>query len=101
MRRRNHSRRGIMATVLGAVSLIILAALLVISFYTGGEGNLVTGAIGTSGFLIALVGLIIGLGSFRGDYRSYLFCRLGSILSGLTLAVWLLVLAVGIGMSLQ
>ena len=88
---------GIIATVLGILSL---AALAVLTWYmmrfsdTAGDW---VGAAGFTAFAAAFVGMVQGLSSFRDNCRSYLFSKIGTLLRGFMVAAWFLVFCVGLG----
>ena len=92
-----HSRRGIMATLLGSFSLFILLVLVWISIISRNGAGIISGAVGFAAFTMAFIGLIRGLGSFRDSCRSYFFSKLGTLLCGFLVASWFLVYCVGIG----
>ena len=92
----NHSGRGIAATVLGAVSLLLFVVLTGISAMRGGSGGPWVGSFGAAAFLIAFYGMVMGLRSFRDRCRSYNMSKAGTIISGIVTAVWFLVFCAGI-----
>ncbi len=94
----NHSGRGIAATVLGAVSLLLFVVLTGISAMRGGSGGPWVGSFGAAAFLIAFYGMVMGLRSFRDRCRSYIFCKIGTLLCGLMVAVWFLIFCVGLAL---
>ena len=92
----NHSGGGILAAVLGGISLLIFIILAGISAVRGGTGEAWLGSCGFTAFLIAFYGMICGLRSFHEQCRSYLFCKIGTLLCGFMVAVWFLVFCVGL-----
>ncbi len=97
-RETNHSGGGIAATVMGGVSLLLFVILTVVSAAGGGEGSRLMGAVGFTAFVIAFYGMVTGLGSFRDQCRSYIFCKVGTLLCGFMVAVWFLVFCVGLAL---
>ncbi len=97
-RETRHSRRGIIAFVLGMISLCLLLILIGIGMATRGGAGLYAGGLGLSAFLMGAAGLVIGLRSFQDRCKSYIFSKIGTVLSSLLTAAWFLLICVGIGM---
>ena len=93
---KKHSQRGLVASILGAVSLIIFLVLAYVSYYFDGQGGTYLGAIGTTGVIFAVTGLILGLLSFGETNTIYFFSKLGAILNGCIVAIWMAVILMGI-----
>lgn len=93
---KKHSQRGFVATIMGVISLIVFLVLAYIAYYMNGQGGAYLGGIGLTGVLFALTGLILGLLSFRESNTIYFFSKLGAILNGCVLAIWILVILSGI-----
>lgn len=92
----NHSGRGILAAILGGISLLIFIILAGISAMQNGSGGAWLGSFGFTAFVVAFYGMICGLRSFHEQCRSYLFCKIGTLLCGFMVAVWFLVFCVGL-----
>lgn len=90
-----HSARGILATVLGGVSFLMFVILTGISAVLAGSGGAWLGGFGVTAFVIAFSGMVCGLKSFHDRCRSYLFCKIGTLLCGFMVAVWFLIFCVG------
>lgn len=93
---KKHSQRGLVSTILGGVSVIIFVVLAWIAYYLDGQGGAYLGAIGLTGAVFSLMGLILGLISFGEQDTLYFFSKLGTILCGCILAVWIFVILIGI-----
>lgn len=93
---KKHSQRGLVSSILGGISLLIFLVLSYLAFYLGGEGGAYLGSIGLTGVIFAITGFILGLLSFRESNILYFFSKLGSILNGCVLAVWIFVILIGI-----
>lgn len=91
-----HSRKGIASTVLGILSLIIFGVLAWLAYYLDGQGGIYLGSIGFTGIIITLCGVVFGLMSFGEDNVRYLFSKIGSILNGIMVALWVFVILLGI-----
>ncbi|MDD2959227.1 MAG: DUF6142 family protein [Lachnospiraceae bacterium] len=92
----NHSGRGILATVLGGISLLIFIILLGICAALQGSGGAWIGSFGFTAFVIAFCGMVFGLNSFHEQCKSYIFCKVGTLLCGFMVAVWFLIFCVGL-----
>ena len=57
---------GIVSTIMGILSLVLLIAAVYSSYYMRGNAGIYAGAMGISGILFAFVGFIIGVKSFSG-----------------------------------
>ena len=77
-----HSGKGILSTILGTLSLVIFAVLAWLAYYLDGQGGVYLGSIGLMGF---------GENNVR-----YLFPKIGSILGGIMVALWVFVVLIGI-----
>lgn len=80
---------GIISTIMGTVSLVLLLAAIYMSYYMRGDAGIYVGAFGISGMLFGLVGFILGIYSFSEKNIKYKYPKLGSVLSGITFVVWL------------
>lgn len=83
---KRHSNKAIMATILGAISVISLGTAFFLSYLRGGEN---VEAYGTSCLFItifALIGLVLGGISMTEKDRYKLFSWLGVVLNFLALA---------------
>ena len=79
-----HSGKGILSTILGTLSLVIFAVLAWLAYYPAGQGGVYLGSIG-----------LLGMGFGENNVR-YLFPKIGSILGGIMVALWVFVVLIGI-----
>lgn len=91
-----HSGKGVLSTVLGALSLIIFVTLAWLAWYMDGEGGIYLGSIGFMGMMFTLCGVVLGLMSFSENNVRYFFSKTGSILNGIMTALWVFVILIGI-----
>ena len=84
-----HSGKGILSTILGTLSLVIFAVLAWLAYYLDGQGGVYLGSIG-------LLGMVFGLMGFGENNVRYLFPKIGSILGGIMVALWVFVVLIGI-----
>ena len=93
---RRHSVNGIIATVLGTISMILFAVLIGVAYYTRGNGETWVGAAGFTGFAMAFCGLTFGFTSFRDDCKYPFFSKFGTLWCAIWLAVWFLMFCFGL-----
>lgn len=91
-----HSKKGMTSTFLGTLSLIIFCVLCWLACYMEGQGGAYLGSIGFTGIVFAVCGVVQGLMSFSENNVRYLFSKIGSVLNGVMLALWVFVLLLGI-----
>ncbi len=91
---KKHSKRGKLSLTLAVCSCIGVVGMVVFSIQSGGKANVYIGCAGLFALLMSAVSFIIGLTSLREE--SYkLFPVLGSVCSGLILAGWAAIYALG------
>ena len=93
---RKYSGKGILATVLGGISLLLFVILAGICTVLEGRAGAWSGAVGFTAVVIAFYGMVQGLKSFHDQCRSYLFCKIGTLLCGFLVAVWFLIFCAGL-----
>lgn len=92
---KSHATNGVVSTILGAISLFLMLALVIISYVQKGDAGIYLGSIGLTAFVIAIVGLIRGIRSFGERERYYLFSKIGSIINAVILVLWIAVYVIG------
>ncbi|MEY8515694.1 DUF6142 family protein [Lachnospiraceae bacterium 29-84] len=91
---KKHSRRGKISLGMAVASALAGAFMVAISMKERGNADVYIGSAGILSLLLAAVSLVVGISSFREE--SYkLFPALGSICSGLVLAGWVAIYALG------
>ena len=93
---KKNSVNGIIATIMGAVSLLFLLAMIYTSYYMRGDAGLYAGAFGVCGILFALVGFILGFICFSEKNIKYKYPKIGSVLCGIVFAIWLGLYLIGV-----
>ena len=93
---KKHSQRGLVSSILGGISLIIFLILAYVAYYMDGKGGAYLGSIGLMGVVFSFTGLFMGLLSFREQDTIYFFSKLGTILNGCVLALWIFIILIGI-----
>ena len=92
---KKHSERAIMATILGIISLISLGIVIFRAYLGGGEAPAGFGFTGVLAMLFSVVGLCLGVVTFREKDYFRLFPVLGILLNLLSLGSLSLILYVG------
>ena len=92
----DYSPDGVVAAVLGGISALVFVVLAVTSMLLKGKAGLWAGSLGITAFFLAFVGMVRGLRSFRDQCRSYRISKIGTLLSGIFVAVWFLIFCVGL-----
>ena len=87
---------GIIATLMaaGAVALFVYAVKL--SFESGGNGGIVVGSYALSALALSVIGLIVGLMSYRESDRVYTFSFWGTLASGIMTALLVMLIFAGL-----
>lgn len=92
---KKNSVNGIISTIMGGISLVLLLAMVYTSYYMRGEAGIYAGAFGLSGMIFALAGFVLGVVSFSEKNIKYKYPKLGSVMSGVAFAVWLGIFLMG------
>lgn len=92
---KKHAVKGIVATILAVAALIVFAAVVYISFKNGGEAEMWIGSMALISILFGVVGLILGLMSFKSENSYKLFAQIGSFLNVFVLLIWGLIYMIG------
>ncbi|MFA9378154.1 MAG: DUF6142 family protein [Lachnotalea sp.] len=92
---KSHATKGIISTIFGGFSLILMLVLVAISYSTNGAAGIYAGSIGLTALVIAVMGLYLGLSSFKERERYYLFSKIGSLLNALIIALWIAIYIIG------
>lgn len=85
---KTHSKRGIIATVLALMLLILYGAFTYLAFHTNGALSMYYGGTGVIALFLSLIGSGIALRSLREEDSFHLFPRLGLFLSIVNVACW-------------
>lgn len=88
---------GTLSTLMGVGSLVCLLYGIYMSFSAGGNGSSIVGALGILAFILSLMGMIVGLMSFKEQDKFYMLSKAGSLLCGITFITMLAIFLMGIG----
>ena len=91
---KEHTQKGIMATILGVISLATLAYMVIMSYQTAGDVPRQYGAALLS-MIFAFVGIVLGVVSKSERDKFYFFSYMGIGLNVLVLAVLSVILYAG------
>ena len=93
---KKNSVNGIISTIMGVISIVLLLAAVYSSYYMRGHAGIYAGAMGLSGILFSCAGFILGIVSFKEKNIKYKYPKIGSIMCGIVFAVWLTILLTGV-----
>lgn len=93
---RKHPEKGIMSTILGAISVVSLGVAVYLTYQNGGNAAPQYGAVAVLVMVFALAGLILGVLSRMEKDNYYLFPYLGIGLNFFSLMMLSLILNAGI-----
>lgn len=77
-------------------SHLSFAVLAWLAYYLDGQGGVYLGSIGLLGMVFAVSSVVFGLMGFGENNVRYLFPKIGSILGGIMVALWVFVVLIGI-----
>jgi len=92
---KEHTLKGIMATILGVISLLSIAYIIFDSYRHAGEVPLQYGAVAFLVMIFAFVGIVLGVISKSERDKFYFFSYLGIVLNVLVLAALSVILYAG------
>lgn len=92
---KQHTQKGIMATILGVISLVTLAYTIIMSYLKAGNVPIQYGAAVMLVMIFAFVGIILGVVSKTERDKFYLFSYLGIVLNVLVLLLISVILYAG------
>lgn len=92
---KEHTLKGIMATILGVISLVSLVYIIVESYARAGDVPLQYGAVAFLTMLFAFAGIVLGIMSKSERDKFYFFSYLGIVLNVLVLAALSVILYAG------
>ena len=85
---KTHSKRGIVATILALVLLVLYLVILELAFRANGELSAYYGSIGVLAMLASVVVVVVAAGSLREEDSFRLFPRLRLFLSVVNIVCW-------------
>lgn len=92
---KEHTQKGIMATILGVISLSSLVYIIIDSYANAGKVPLQYGAVAFLTMIFAFVGIVLGVMSKSEKDKFYFFSYLGIVLNVLVLAALSVILYAG------
>ncbi len=101
-RRRNYkftektqSKRGIIAFMISLISIAVLVAVVVNSFWHQGNGSMYLGSAGVASMLLGMIALVLAVKSLREENSFKLFPYLSTISSFLVTGTWIALYVAG------
>ncbi len=89
---------GTISTIMGVVALLTFVWGVFIAFRARGNAGAEVATYALVASVMSLVGLIIGLISFKEDDKFYLLSKIGSLLCGILLVVMIAIFLMGMGL---
>ena len=74
---------GMISTVMGLAALVSFGYGIYIAFQAKGNAGLEVGSLGLLSFMLSVIGLVIGLLSFKEEDKFYTFVRAGYLMCGI------------------
>lgn len=93
---KKHSANGIASAVLSIGSVLVLIGSLAVSFFLKGQAASWIGAMGFTGIVMAICGMMYGFAGFKDESKTYICCKIGTILSTMSIAAWFFVVCIGL-----
>ena len=91
-----HAKRGILSCMAATAVCIILALLLITAYASGGQSAPVIGGFGLVSFILACVGLYVGVKGFREREKDYLTCKIGVSACGFFILMFIIIFCRGL-----
>lgn len=93
---KKYSTNSIASAVLSVGSILVLAALLAAAYFLKGQASEWIGAMGLTGIIMAVLGMMYGFAGFKDECKSYFCSKLGTILSTISIAAWFFIVCIGL-----
>ena len=87
---------GMISTVMGLAALVSFGYGIYIAFQAKGNAGLEVGSLGLLSFMLSVIGLVIGLVSFKEEDKLYTFSSEGALMGGIFAIFMVAVLMMGI-----
>lgn len=89
---------GVISTLVGLGSVACVAGAVYISFKKSGQAGVEVGSLGLLALMLAIIGTVIGLLSFKEDDKFYTLSWAGSLMGGIITVFMLAVIMMGLGL---
>lgn len=86
---KTHSKRGMVATGLAAVLLVLYVVFVNLAFRADGKLSMYYGSAGVMAMLVSVIAAVIAIGSLKEEDSFKLFPRLGLGLSIISMVCWI------------
>lgn len=92
---KTQSKKGILALLLAAISIVIFAVVVYESFQNRGNGNMYLGSAGVTSMVLSVVALCISITSLKEENSFKLFPYLATVFSFLSAGIWIALYVAG------
>ena len=92
---KKHTRQGIVSSLLGMVSLILLTAGLAVAYGMAGGAGPSAALMGFLSMAFSIIGFALGARGFQEEDVYYLFSKIGIGLNGILFILWVLIFVAG------
>lgn len=92
---RSHSKKGIISTILGVLSIGALIILAISSSLSGGNGSLLVGGLGIIALIVSFIGFTLGISSCKEDEVYYSYPVVGTSLNGIIFVIYIIIYLMG------
>ncbi len=93
---KKYAAKGVVSSVCGGISAGVLCVASLCSLAFHGNGGIYLGAMGLAAFGISIYGFALGLKGFSEKHRDQKFCKIGSMLNGVIMIIWLALFLAGL-----
>ena len=90
------AKRGIYSCLFAIGGIICQILLLAVAYYTYGEAPRVIGSIAFIAMIIGTTGIVYGVQGFREREKSYRACKVGIVLNGMLILIFILLFVRGL-----
>lgn len=80
-----HSKKGVSSCMYSIAALLLLLAMLAVSYITKGKTGVFIGVIGLATIFLSLTGFRSALKGFKERDKNYITCKVGAVCSGILL----------------
>ena len=90
------AKRGIYSCLFAIGGIICQILLLAVAYYTYGEAPMIIGSVAFIMMIIGVMGIVYGVQGFREREKSYKACKVGIVLNGMLILIFILLFVRGL-----
>ena len=94
--KKEHSKGGVESSIFALISGILFLISALWAFGQHGNGGIFLGAFGITALGISILGIRVGMKSFKEKNRDFLYSKIGTVANSILTAVWVLLFLIGI-----